>query len=1202
MIVPGVNCLVYHKEHAWVPGVVEDFDGKLGVVNVTAPKKETITKVKEEEIFVCDDKAAEESVDDLLNLSVLHDSTLLMCLRNRYFRDIVYTNIGAIVVAINPFNYNIPYYMDAKMPAYLAEGDTIQNNLPHSWAVAHNTFYEMRNDGGNQCILVSGESGAGKTEAAKIVMKYLGAVSSLKGLDEEKVAGQKMCLRMMQSNPILEAFGNAKTVRNDNSSRFGKLMRIKFNASGILTGADITKYLLEKSRIVTAALDERCYHSFYLLLKGSGAKELGLAPISEYPSVNAGKCVNIDGMDDADEYRVVNEALEICEVTSEQRTAVWRTVAGVLAMQRVEFAEIDADSCDFVPATERHLGEAAAFWGVDRDQLRVEMLTTVLIVLKQAATRTLNKIKALDGRDSLCKTLYDNLFSWLVAAINKTMDSKDCDSWIALLDIFGFEDFKQNSFEQMCINLTNETLQGHYNQYIFTRDMDECRAEGIDVKEIAFPDNKPCLEMISGKGGIISILDEECLLGKATDLTFLDKICDKFAKGHPFFERPKLAKVPSFRIVHYAGTVTYEVSGFLDKNRDTLKDAFKLLLNASSDPLIASLLPPPSEGVRYTVGGHFRNQLKDMMDVINSTNPHWIRCIKPHFIKKPLHFDGVMTLTQLRSSGVLGTVEIRKAGYPVRIKLADFARKYKVLACGVEGVDLSSPLDTVQAIYKTAGFGSKMAQVGKTRAFLKSEAYQMLEVMKKQRLQVFANTIVMAAQTNVAKHRTAAFNRNRQVETVQAFLTSRASQQLYRQRDYDAHKDVIIAHIRDLLNLQRREEAQRAALEADWAEASEEIVDARRAAVAALEAKWWAAKPARDEADLQRIEREELAARDAMLLAYQEFLEGMATSFDDEMQFALDAQEEREEEERQAELERIREEEERLREEEEARLEAERLEAIAKNDHLRRLSIYYWNKAAKETSEAKRRAEAEAAEKRRLQSQLMASSQLNEQLLRNERLLQARAREQYPQPRFRFDSKGAHVLDVGSPAMASPTATRHDPNSSAYLNDSAAMSPARARGSIPQPRRPTHGIGGLNPQFVVPAEERVRSLRARLTPDMGGSLQMVQQMRRLQGIRDPVVIRTPKIKNDDVRNPMNPSSPDWVPPVNETLMLPDGKSIKISVDMEIPCDDPRRARGRATTIKRDFFMGTASGAASPAAHHLQQQHHAAAEHEDPMLL
>jgi myosin heavy subunit len=243
-------------------------------------------------------------------------------------------------------------------------------------------------------------------------------------------------------------------------------------------------------------------------------------------------------------------------------------------------------------------------------------------------------------------------------------------SWIGLLDIFGFEDFEKNSFEQLCINLTNETLQNHYNSYIFDRDMEECRAEGIDVTEIKCPDNAPCLRMIAAKGGIIPLLDEECALGQGSETSFLDKITSAF-EGNPFFGRKKTSRT-SFIIHHYAASVTYEIDGWLDKNRDTLKDAVKLMMRDSKDALVSRVLPEPipadqKQGRGLTVGGFFNSQLQDLMAVINSTNPHWIRCVKPHPAKKPRMFDGMSANNQLESSGVLGTVKIRKAGYPVRI-------------------------------------------------------------------------------------------------------------------------------------------------------------------------------------------------------------------------------------------------------------------------------------------------------------------------------------------------------------------------------------------------------------------------------------------------------------------------------------------------------------------------------------------------------
>lgn len=1160
MIAPGLHCLAYHPEHAWVAGVVEDFDGKLGVVNVNFPRPTRLEKVKPEDIFVCDEKAMEEDVDDLLNLAILHDGTLLNCLRIRYMRDVVYTNIGAIVVALNPFNFKIPWYMDAKMPEYLAEGDTIQSNLPHSWAVAHNTYYEMRSDGANQSILVSGESGAGKTEASKIVMKYLGAVSSLRGREEDKKAGQTVGIAMMDSNPILEAFGNAKTVRNDNSSRFGKLMKIKFDSNGFLTGADITKYLLEKSRIITSAQSERVYHSFYLLLAGKDRESFGLEPMEKYPTVMAGNAPKIEGVDDCEEFEVVNKAMTTCKLTSEERVSIWRTLAGLLSLQRANVTPIDSDSSEMDNATIQYLSKAANYWGISEVTLQAEIVTTTLIIPKQTITSKLNKTKALDGRDSLCKAVYDNLFSWLVTTINKTIDTKNCDSWIALLDIFGFENFEVNSFEQLCINLTNETLQGHYNNYIFTRDMEECRAEGIDMTSVTFPDNKPCIDMISGKGGILALLDEECLLGKATDISFLAKICDKFAsdKGNSsvkqssaalaaaelsFFERPKLAKVPSFRVRHYAGIVTYVVENFLEKNRDTLKDAFKNLMRSSSDALVRVLLPAPNPDTtsKFTVGGFFKNQLNVLMELINSTNPHWIRCVKPHPAKRPLMFDGITTLTQLRSSGVLGTVQIRKAGFPVRIKIADFARKYKIIARGVEGVDFTNSLQIAMAILKNAGFTSKMAQIGKTRAFLKSEAYQQIEVLKKTKLQIFANIAVSGAHIALARQRTIAFIRNRQAETIQAFLKFRASQKIYRQKDFEMRKDVIIAQVKRLLTLQREEEKYREALIREEANLHVEMYARRQADLAALEARWIAEKPTRDRAECGKFAVKESEARHNIFAEEEEALRQLLELLDDDYQEAVFRTEERKERELLAEQQRLREEREREERQRLERLEQERREAEAKKEEQRRIAKFLWEQKKKQMEQEERERQAKKLNKMRFISDAAQSAQTSVELMKEEQLLISRARTEYPQPRFQVAGR---PLQMPNPVIGT-SPTKHGPSFYDPIGDT------RIR-----------GIGGLNPRWVNPAVEKARLQQDRLIPDQAGSLLLVQKMRRLQQVRDSIVVRTPVLNMDDVRNPLNPNSPDWKPPSSDVIVLPDGSQVKMS-DHEIPrADEEGQKKGR----------------------------------------
>ena len=1177
MIVPGSLCLAHHPQHAWVPAVVENFDGKLGTVNVTYPKKETISKLKEEDIFVCDERAMDEDINDLLNLSVLHDGTLLHCLRRRYYKDIVYTNIGAIIVALNPFNFKIPWYMDEKMKDYLSEGDTIQNNLPHSWAVAHNTYYEMRADMSNQSILVSGESGAGKTEASKIVMKYLNNVSALRGAPEEKASGQLVGVKMLQSNPILEAFGNAKTVRNDNSSRFGKLMRIKFNTRGILTGADITKYLLEKSRIITAAQDERVYHSFYLLLKGCDREKYGLEPIATYKTVNTGKCTDVPGMNDGEDYQCCNEAMSICGVKDAERDSIWRVLSGILTIQSLEFQDLDGgDKCVMDSSTAQYADLFSKFLKVDLTNLTKEFLTTTLDINKTKVVKDLNRVKALDGRDSVCKAIYDNVFAWLVTTINRTIDTSDSASWVALLDIFGFEDFKVNSFEQLCINLTNETLQGHYNHYIFTRDMEECRAEGIDTTEIKFPDNKPCIDMISAKSGILSVLDEECLLGKATDLTFLDKICEKFAgekaKMTQFFERPRLAKVPSFRIHHYAGSVTYDVENFLEKNRDTLKDAFKMLFRASADPLVATLLPEPSEGAtKFTVGGFFKSQLRDLMELINSTNPHWIRCVKPHPAKKPLHFDGVTTLNQLRSSGVLGTVQIRKAGYPIRLKHADFCKRYKIVARGLDGVDFSNHPQVCTGVLKNAGFEMQKAQVGKTRVFLKSEAYQQLELLKKQKLQVFAKTAVVGALTGLARMRTACLMQVHLVRQIQALLQARESQKLFRRKDYDSRKDVIIAHVRLLLKFQKDEETKREEVAVAHTQLMIQLASAQVEALAKLEARWWAEKPQRDVKQQEDLQKEEEMQRRQMLDALSQAVRAIASEMEDDRLDSIAKQEEREEEERQTELQRIREEEERLKDEERRRLEEERIAAIVRKEEQRKLAIYLWNKKKKETSEKERLAQADAILKEKWSKETEETNRQEIALLLEEKYLQTREKAGYPPARF----VSARAVDkLTRPSMPQLSAT--SPASPGRAKAAGAISPMVRRhiAHADDPDASPLGIGGLNPMWVNPAEEKNRLSMQRLNPDQAGSLAMVHRLRKLQTLRDATVLVTPVLRYEDLRNPMNPNSPDWNPPSSDMIVLPDGTQVNVA-DIEFPRDEDRHQRRRAKAGgKRMSFSAT----------------------------
>jgi myosin heavy subunit len=721
MIEVGATGFFLCPRNSWIPGAVEQWDGKMAVVrpiDQNSHGRDSV-KVQESSFFSAKDEIINEDVDDLLNLTILHDSTLLNCLRQRYLKNVIYTNIGAIAVALNPFKFDIPAYTDDKMVLYLAEGDTIEKNLPHSWAVAHNTYFELRNDNCNQCVLVSGESGAGKTEASKIVMKYLAAVSCKEGSDIQKEAGHVVGSKINLTSPPLECFGNAKTVRNDNSSRFGKFMRVKFDNDGFLVGAHIVKYLLEKSRIVTAADNERCYHSLYLVCRGNHAEKFGTENDKEFRILTSGNCLNNKEFDTAAEFDDVCKSMIAVGISETECESMWAVVASVLHLGNVSFID-DGEGSLINPKSEFSLATAGALLQVDSESLRREFTKTQLSVAGQVITKLLKPTLALDSKEALMKALYDAQFQWLVDKCNAILNVEVDGNWIGLLDIFGFEMFETNSFEQLCINLANESLQNHYNTYIFERDLEECRSEGIDMSMVAFPDNAPCIHMVSGKGGIFALLDEECSLGKGTDDSFLEKLSVAH-QGNPFFQR-KILQKSSFTVIHYAGDVTYEVSGFLDKNRDTIKDAFKVIVSQSTNSLVSQLLDPSAEAKKMTVASFFKTQLKELMEVLNSTNPHWIRCIKPHPAKKPLMWHGPNVMSQLSSSGVLGTVKIRKAGFPVRLKVGDFLAKFNVLGKTVEG------------IFQSASLGTGVAQKGSVRVFLKSEAYNQLEHLKKQAL------------------------------------------------------------------------------------------------------------------------------------------------------------------------------------------------------------------------------------------------------------------------------------------------------------------------------------------------------------------------------------------------------------------------------------------------------------------------------------
>jgi myosin heavy subunit len=699
----------------------------------------------------------------------------------------------------------------------------------------------MRTFEKNQSIIVSGESGAGKTESAKIVVKYLGKVSTQQCDASERASAQAVTDRVNSTSPILEAFGNAKTERNDNSSRFGKFMKIQFAGSGVMIGSLIEVYLLEKSRIVTHGRHERSYHSFYQLLRGSSATQrdrLHLEDATQYKSLAVGNATVITGVDDAEDYQVVCEAMSIVGMSEDDKQGVWDAVAGVLNCLRVEFDENADNESGVTAATEQFLDRAAQIWAISTEELKKELVSTTTTVRGETFVRRLTASQATDTKDGLSKALYERLFLCLVDKINALINNEpNTVRWIGLLDIFGFESFDaKNSFEQVCINLANETLQNHYNTVIFTQDMEECRAEGIDTASVVFYDNQPCLDLICGKVSILALLDEECVLGKGSDDGFCDKVITTF-KSHANLIPPKTEK-GVFTIRHYAGDVKYTVSGFREKNMDPLKDELKLLLRSSKSALVAALLPEPEDrrGKALTVGGIFRQQLHRLMTTINSTHPHWIRCVKPHPAKKAKMFHGAEVMKQLCCAGVLETVRIRKMSYSMRFTFDDFWRMFRnILARKLDG---GTTRDAARRIIDAVGLGPEVAQVGKTKAFLKFDGYHQTTEKLNEVNAKFAVTLLRFAKAKWSMRRRHALYLNSRVSLITSFLVGRASDAAVKRKELAAREQYLLKTFRTLLMLQTQEDAQRKKVEADLEDSLRVVSSLRRIDFDKVRAEW----------------------------------------------------------------------------------------------------------------------------------------------------------------------------------------------------------------------------------------------------------------------------------------------------------------------------------------------------------------------------
>nr|XP_046259066.1 unconventional myosin-Ib isoform X5 [Scatophagus argus] len=632
-------------------------------------------------------------VGDMVLLEPLSEDSFLENLKKRFDHNEIYTYIGSVVISMNPYR-SLPIYTPDKVEEY--RNRNFYELSPHIYALADEAYRSLRDQDKDQCILITGESGAGKTEASKLVMSYVAAVCG-KGQEVNKVKEQ-----LLQSNPVLEAFGNAKTVRNDNSSRFGKYMDIEFDFKGDPLGGVISNYLLEKSRVVKQPRGERNFHIFYQLLSGASEdtlKKLKLdRDFSKYNYLSLDSAV-VNGLDDAANFRTVRNAMQIVGFMEDEMQSVLELVAAVLKLGNIEFKpESRCNGTDESRIKDKNdLKEMCELLGIEQSVLeRAFSYRTVEAKLEKVST-TLNVAQAYYARDALAKNLYSRLFSWLVTRINESIkaQTKARHKVMGVLDIYGFEIFEDNSFEQFIINYCNEKLQQIFIELTLREEQEEYIREGIEWTNIEYFNNAIICDLIeNNKNGILAMLDEECLRpGTVTDETFLDKLNTVCAK-HQHFES-RLSKnsrfltdhsLPHscFRIQHYAGKVLYHVEGFVDKNNDLLYRDLSQAMYKATHSLIKHLFPegnPAKVNLKrpLTAGFQFRASVGTLMKNLQTKNPNYIRCIKPNDKKASHVFTESLVRHQVRYLGLMENVRVRRAGYAFRQAYEPCLERYKML-------------------------------------------------------------------------------------------------------------------------------------------------------------------------------------------------------------------------------------------------------------------------------------------------------------------------------------------------------------------------------------------------------------------------------------------------------------------------------------------------------------------------------------------